>query len=89
MDGEWVYLLQGEFFESRQRAGQQTHNERSRSANYVHHSRGQHGDVCVLPCEGIEQGYHCMTTLGQCARDRDREIRVQYLPTAGNTTVVN
>lgn len=60
-----THLLQGQFSELGQRAGQQAHNKRGRSAHDVQHSRGQHGDVSVLPYKGVQERHHRVTTLGE------------------------
>lgn len=68
--GTWTQkvsdLFYGQLFESRQRAGEEAHNEGSRGANNVQHGRRQHGDVGVLPGEGVEQRHHRMAALGEC-----------------------
>lgn len=60
-------LFYGQFLESRQGAGEEAHNEGCRGADNVQHGGWQHGDVGVLPCEGVEQRHHRMAALGECA----------------------
>lgn len=67
-------LLQGQLSELGQGAGQQADDERGRGADDVEHSGRQHGDVGVLPYEGIKQRHHCMTALGESTAGEDREI---------------
>lgn len=69
------HLFYGQLFESRQRAGEEADYKGGGGADDVQHGGRQHGDVRVLPGEGVEEGHHCMTTLRQRAAGREKEIK--------------
>lgn len=48
------YLFNGQFFETRQRAGEEADYKGGRGADYVQHGRWEHGDVRMLPGERVE-----------------------------------
>lgn len=63
-------LFYGQLLESRQGAGEEAHDEGGWGADNVQHGGWQHGDVGVLPGEGVEQCHHRMAALGECAFGR-------------------
>lgn len=64
------HLFNGQLFESRQGAGEEANYEGSGGADNIQHGGGEHGDVCVLPGEGVEQSHDSMATLRQSAVGR-------------------
>lgn len=68
-----AHLLQRQLPEQRQRAGEQADKEGGRRAHDVDHGRRQHGDVGVLPGEGVDDGHHGVAALGQRAVAEGRE----------------
>lgn len=67
------YLFYGQLFESRQRAREEAHYKGGRGADNIQHGGREHGDVRMLPGEGVEQSHYCMTTLRQCAAEKEKE----------------
>lgn len=65
-----AHLFQWQLPEQWQRAGEQPDEEGGRRAHDVDHGRGQHGDVGVLPGEGVDDRHHRVAALGQCAAAR-------------------
>lgn len=61
------YFFNGHLFESRERTGEEADDEGGWRADDVQHGGRQHGDVCVLPGERVEQSHDGMTTLRQSA----------------------
>lgn len=66
------HLFNGQFFESRQRAGEEANYEGGGGADNIQHGGGEHGDVSVLPGEGVEQSHDSMTALRQSAVGRGK-----------------
>lgn len=69
----WSYFFDRQLFESRQRAGEEADYKRCRGADNIQHGGWEHRDVRMLPGEGVEQSHYCMTTLRQCAAEREKE----------------
>lgn len=69
------HLFYGQLFESRQRAGEEAYYKGGRSADDIQHGGWEHGDVRMLPGEGVEQSHDCMTTLRQCAAEKEKRRR--------------
>lgn len=67
-----AHLFQWQLPEQRQGAGEQPDEEGGRRAHDVDHSGGQHGDVGVLPGEGVDDRHHRVAALGQRAAARER-----------------
>jgi len=61
------HLFYGQLFESRQRAGEEAHDEGGGGADDIQHGGREHGDVGVLPGEGVEESHDGMATLRQRA----------------------
>lgn len=49
-----LYLLYGQLFESRQRAGEEADYKGGWSADYIQHGWWEHRNVRMLPGEGVE-----------------------------------
>lgn len=65
-----THLFNGQLFEPRQGAGKEADYEGGGGADNIQHGGGEHGDVRVLPGEGVQQSHHSMATLGQSAVGR-------------------
>lgn len=65
--GSSAHLFQWQLPEQRQRAGEQPDEEGRGRAHYVDHGGRQHGDVGVLPAEGVDECYHRVAAFGQSA----------------------
>lgn len=48
------HLFNGQLFESRQGAGEEAHYKGCRGADDIQHGGREHGDVRMLPGEGVE-----------------------------------
>ena len=48
------HLFDGQLFESRQGAGEEAHYKGCRGADDIQHGGREHGDVRMLPGEGVE-----------------------------------
>lgn len=62
-----AHLLHWELLQAGQGAGEQADEEGGGRAHDVNHGRRQHGDVGVLPGEGVQEGHRGMATLGESA----------------------
>lgn len=67
VQGSGAHLFQWQLPEQRQRAGEQPDEEGRGGAHDVNHGRGQHGDVGVLPAEGVDERHHGVAARGQRA----------------------
>lgn len=64
------HLFNGQLFEPRQGAGEEADDERGGGTDNIQHGGGEHGDVGVLPGEGVQQSHHSVATLRQSAVGR-------------------
>lgn len=62
-----AHLLHRELLQAGQGAGEQADEEGGGRAHDVDHGRWQHGDVGVLPGEGVQEGHRGVAALGERA----------------------
>lgn len=64
---DMAHLLHRELLQAGQGAGEQADEEGGGRAHDVDHGGRQHGDVGVLPGEGVQEGHRGMAALGERA----------------------